>query len=216
MRDFIMAARRRRIVLGLVMVLLVSLAAGCDENLAERPADDQQPSNDATSSKEKKPGGGAPDVSPDPREPGLDRDRQAKAPDEGLVIEKNVKNLKIKLILPKEKFSADEPVAMTLRVTNTSGKTQELTFASSKTHDFIIKDDSGSVVWRWSTGRAFAQAFVERRLDSDEKMVSSASWNQMTDKNKPVGPGTYSVEAEFLAADHNEKVGPVEIEIGGE
>ncbi len=110
-------------------------------------------------------------------------------------------------------YKQGEPVSLRLMARNDSAEAIDLQFLSSQQHDFVVKDGDGQVVWRWSNGRAFAQAIVERTLKPGEQLSSTASWNQRTNKKNLVEPGPYKIEAKFLASGHEKPIGPLVIEI---
>lgn len=70
-----------------------------------------------------------------------------------------------------------ERVVFALRVTNNADKRLELTFPSGQTHDLVVLDQAGEIVWRWSDGRMFTQALQNRLLASDETLSYEASWS---------------------------------------
>ncbi len=71
----------------------------------------------------------------------------------------------------------EQRVRFALRVTNNADKRVELTFPSGQTHDLVVLDQEGKVVWRWSEGRVFTQALQNRLLASDETLSYEASWS---------------------------------------
>lgn len=68
----------------------------------------------------------------------------------------------------KAEYGPADSVRLRLLVRNDSTEPVELQFGSGKTYDFLLRDGSGRVLWRWSDGRAFAMAIVERSLPPGE------------------------------------------------
>lgn len=68
-------------------------------------------------------------------------------------------------------------VQFALHVTNRADKNVELMFPSGQTHDFVVKDDAGREVWRWSEGRMFTQALQSKLLGGSETATYRDSWN---------------------------------------
>lgn len=98
-------------------------------------------------------------------------------------------------------FRVDEQQAETrlaLDVTNPSREAVTLRFPSAQQHDFVLKDHSGKIVWRWSDGQMFAQRAQELRLNPGARLRYEAAL--------PAGlpAGTYRAEAWFLASGHAE------------
>lgn len=70
-----------------------------------------------------------------------------------------------------------QSVTLTLNITNASDKRVELTFPSGQTHDFVVLDSTGTVVWKWSEGRLFTQAMQNKLLTSKESAKFEEKWN---------------------------------------
>lgn len=68
-------------------------------------------------------------------------------------------------------------VGFTLAVTNNTPKTVELRFPSGQTHDFVVLDSLGRVVWRWSTGRMFTQAMQSKTVKSSDTLTIEDGWD---------------------------------------
>lgn len=61
-------------------------------------------------------------------------------------------------------YGPTETVGMRLLVRNDGDDPMKLQFGSGKTYDFYLRDHAGRVLWRWSDGRVFTMALVERTL----------------------------------------------------
>lgn len=70
----------------------------------------------------------------------------------------------ISMMTNKISYSVGEPIKMTLKVFNYSAETIDFHFNSSQRYDFIIEDEEGNEVWRWSEERMFAQMLGEEIL----------------------------------------------------
>src|SRR5207244_1976390 len=62
--------------------------------------------------------------------------------------EKTLKSEPVKLTFDVDQH--DNAVHFQLRVTNSTSKRVELTFASGQAYDFIIVDSIGREIWRWA------------------------------------------------------------------
>ena len=72
--------------------------------------------------------------------------------------------------------TVDDGVRLAFNVMNASAKTIELRFPSGQTHEFIVLDESGREVWRWSAGHMFTQALQTKMLDAGETMAYDDRW----------------------------------------
>jgi hypothetical protein len=86
-------------------------------------------------------------------------------------------------------------VTFAFHITNNAAKRLELTFPSGQTHDIAVLDSAGREVWRWSEGRMFTQALMNRVLDVDETVTYQASW-------KPDKKGRYTAVAALKSVNH--------------
>jgi hypothetical protein len=68
-------------------------------------------------------------------------------------------------------------VGFTLDVQNNTTKMVELRFPSGKTHDFIVKDDAGKEVWRWSKSRMFTQGVQNKLIKAKNVATFSEGWD---------------------------------------
>ncbi len=69
-----------------------------------------------------------------------------------------------------------------------------LTFGSGQTFEFVIKDEKGQVVYRWSDGRAFTQAIRQESFGPGEKVYPIIV--RLADKaGQPLPQGDYTAEA---------------------
>ena len=72
------------------------------------------------------------------------------------------------------KVSVEDPVRLSLQLTNSDPRHLELRFPNGQTHDFVVLDTAGREVWKWSEGRIFTQAMQSRVLDRNESVTYSA------------------------------------------
>ncbi|MEO8193962.1 MAG: BsuPI-related putative proteinase inhibitor [Gemmatimonadales bacterium] len=79
---------------------------------------------------------------------------------------------------------ASNGVEFTLDVRNNTKKMIELNFPTGKTHDFIVTDESGKEVWRWSKGRMFTQSMQNKLIKSKDVAVFSEGWDSANTHGK--------------------------------
>ena len=58
-------------------------------------------------------------------------------------------------------YAVGEPIVITLKVFNHTGEEITFNFSSSKRYDFVIEDDDGNELWRWSEARMFLMVLGE-------------------------------------------------------
>jgi hypothetical protein len=72
--------------------------------------------------------------------------------------------------------SVRDGVDFTLEVKNNTNRMVELRFPSGMTHDFVVLDESGKEVWRWSAGRMFTQSLQNKLIKSHDSAVFADRW----------------------------------------
>lgn len=89
--------------------------------------------------------------------------------------------LEFVLVVERTKLSAQEPVSLLLKVTNTSEKTIILKCNSAQSYDFLATSNTkrftDAVVWQWSATRVFAQVLTQFALAPNETRTFSAVWS---------------------------------------
>jgi hypothetical protein len=86
-------------------------------------------------------------------------------------------------------------VRFAIEVANNSRKRVELNFPDGRTHDFVVLNEAGREVWRWSTGRMFTQAMRNRVLDVHDAVVYDERW-------APPAPGHYTLVASLRSENY--------------
>ena len=76
-------------------------------------------------------------------------------------------------------------VAMDFHVTNAGTKRLEVNFPSGQTHEVVVVDSLGRVVFRWSKGRMFTQSLQNKVLHASDTLDYDAVW-----QNAPAGKYT--------------------------
>ena len=87
-----------------------------------------------------------------------------------------------------------EPVTLRLVLHNRSGAPQRLQFPSASTYDVRIAEPGGREIWRWSTGRMFAQVLTEVVVEAGGSHEYRVRWSQTTSEGGTAPPGLYEVE----------------------
>jgi hypothetical protein len=95
---------------------------------------------------------------------------------------------------------AGDTVSFDLSVANGGDAPVTLTFATSQRYDFVVVDESGAEVWRWSADRMFGQALSEVALPVRGVLAYHGSWYPKT-------RGRFRAVARLMSTNH-----PIRIE----
>ena len=96
----------------------------------------------------------------------------------------------------KMNYSVGEPIKMTLKVFNYTQEDIVFYFNTSQRYDFIIEDEEGNEIWRWSRDRMFAMMLGEENLGpTNAEIIYKVEY-----KDK-LSPGYYKVTGFFVAKD---------------
>ena len=72
---------------------------------------------------------------------------------------------------------ANSRVEFQLGVRNNTTRMLELRFPNGRTHEFIVQDESGKEIWRWSKSRMFTQGLQNKLLKSHEVTTFAEEWD---------------------------------------
>ncbi len=92
-------------------------------------------------------------------------------------------------------FALGEPISITLSLTNCAENDVRLFYPDSQRYEFIVKDEGGEEVWRWSKDREFAQELGEESVASGEVLTLTEVWDQRDQDGQLVSPGLYQILA---------------------
>lgn len=98
----------------------------------------------------------------------------------------------------KMSYSVGEPIKMTLKIFNYIEEDVTFHFNTSQRYDFIIEDEEGNEVWRWSKDMMFAMVLGEETLGPNNPEVTYTA--KYKDK---LSPGYYKVTGIFVAQDRS-------------
>jgi len=102
----------------------------------------------------------------------------------------------ISIMTDKMSYSVGEPIKMTLKVFNYTEKDTIFQCNTSQRYDFIIEDEEGSKIWRWSQDMMFTMALGEETLGpTNTEITYTAEYKGM------LSPGYYKVTGIFVAQD---------------
>ena len=92
--------------------------------------------------------------------------------------------------------NAGTVVEFKLDVHNNTTKMVELRFPNGKTQEFIVQDESGKEVWRWSKSRMFTQGMQNKLIKSKDVATFTDGWDAENLKGK------FSATAVLLSDNH--------------
>ena len=104
---------------------------------------------------------------------------------------RNIGGVTMTFTVVPSRVKRGQAVRLTIRLVNNAGTPAKLTFPSSQKYDFWITS-GGREIWRWSSGRMFAQEVARQEIGGQTGIVFSESWS-------PEQAGTLAAHAEFLA-----------------
>ncbi|OLD38873.1 MAG: hypothetical protein AUI83_23555 [Armatimonadetes bacterium 13_1_40CM_3_65_7] len=107
-----------------------------------------------------------------------------------------VQGVQIELRLNKPFYTAREPVEITLTVSNPASAAVTFEFPTGQMFDFLVTRQ-GKLIWQWSYGRAFTQAFTRLTLSPGESRVFNERWDQRDVQGRYVPAGEYEMLAVF-------------------
>jgi len=110
--------------------------------------------------------------------------------------EERYMNYGISMMTDKMSYSVGEPIMMTLKIFNYTEEEIIFHFNTGQRYDFIIEDEEGSKIWRWSQDMMFTMVLGEETLGpTNTEIIYTAGY-----KDK-LNPGYYKVTGIFVVTD---------------
>jgi hypothetical protein len=78
---------------------------------------------------------------------------------------------------PTFSVHAGSSVEFKLDVRNNTSRMIELRFPTGKTHEFVVRDEAGKEVWRWSKSRMFTQGVQVKLVKAKDVAVFTEGWS---------------------------------------
>lgn len=107
---------------------------------------------------------------------------------------------KAPLIFSVKSFPGEEGSQIRLVLYNNSEGDKKITFPTSQMFDFTVKNKAGKVVYRYSQGKSFLQAFQTLTLKKGETKIWKETWDYKHE-GKRVPKGQYTIEAQLMGED---------------
>jgi len=110
-------------------------------------------------------------------------------------------------ILQQLEMTADvqadaDKVDFNFKLKNTGEEVVDLNFPSGQQYEIVVKNDQDEEVYRYSKGKAFTQAIVDKEVKPGEDLSWNTSWNYKQDGER-VEAGTYEVDITLLPSKIN-------------
>jgi len=105
-------------------------------------------------------------------------------------------NYGISMSTDKINYSVGESIMMTLKIFNYTEEDVVYHFNTSQRYDFVIEDEEGSKIWRWSEDKMFAMVLGEEILGPNNPEIIYA-----TEYKGKLSPGYYKVTGILVAKD---------------
>ena len=101
--------------------------------------------------------------------------------------------VEVSVTTDKTEYAPGEPVVIQLQVTNRTEEIVTFQFSDGQRYDFLIEDEAGEVIWRWSADKAFIQVLGEEVLGTRESLAYSES------SDGELQPGNYTIVGKLVA-----------------
>jgi len=99
-------------------------------------------------------------------------------------------------------FDRGEPIDLVLTVRNRLSTPATVEFPTARTFDFIVvRANTTDLVWKWSTGRSFAQVLTEIDFAAGETRTFTVTWDQRDASGTPVPAGAYEARGVLVYDD---------------
>ena len=116
-------------------------------------------------------------------------------------------NYGISMMTDKMSYSVGEPIIIALKIFNYTEEEIIFHFNTGQRYDFIIEDEEGNKVWRWSKDRMFAMVLGEEILGLDNPEII-----YMAEYKGKLSQGYYKI-TEVLVAQDRSMSGSIIIEV---
>jgi len=105
------------------------------------------------------------------------------------------------LATDKAVYGIEDPVDLTLTVTNTGKEDLKFLFPTTQQYDFIVKRGETEIA-KWSLGQTFIQGGLDLILAPGKSFTFNTRWLQKDQDNHFVPPASYDIIGILTAKDH--------------
>ena len=103
----------------------------------------------------------------------------------------------IRLTADQATYGPGDVMTLTLRAVNETNHPVTLTFRTAQRFDFVVRDPAGQELWRWATGRMFAQVAGSETIPPSGTLLYTAQ------VDKKLVPGIYTAAGLVTAQEGN-------------
>jgi hypothetical protein len=104
------------------------------------------------------------------------------------------------LATDKAVYGTEDPVDLTLTVTNSGAQDAKFLFPTTQQYDFVVKRGETQIA-KWSLGQTFVQSGLDLILAAGKSFTFNTRWLQKDQDNHFVGPGPYEIVGMFTPKD---------------
>jgi hypothetical protein len=104
------------------------------------------------------------------------------------------------LATDKAVYGTEDPVDLTLTVTNSGAQDAKFMFPTTQQYDFVVKRGE-TLIAKWSLGQTFVQSGLDLILAAGKSFTFNTRWLQKDQDNHFVGPGPYELVGMFTPKD---------------
>jgi hypothetical protein len=104
------------------------------------------------------------------------------------------------LATDKAVYGTEDPVDLTLTVTNSGAQDAKFMFPTTQQYDFVVKRGETQIA-KWSLGQTFVQSGLDLILAAGKSFTFNTRWLQKDQDNHFVGPGPYEIVGMFTPKD---------------
>lgn len=122
---------------------------------------------------------------------------------------KEEEQVNLEQLLQQLEMTADvqadaDKVDFNIQMKNTGEEAVELTFPSGQQYDVVVKSAEGEEIYRYSKGKAFTEALVNKEIKPGETASWKTAWNYQVDEER-VESGLYDVDIMLMPSKINGK-----------
>jgi hypothetical protein len=98
------------------------------------------------------------------------------------------------------RFRSGEPITFSFSVMNCTDSQMVISYPNAQRYEFTVEasSDQPLEVWRWSSGRRFAEGLADETFEPGETKTYTETWDQRADAGQLVPPGTYLLTSDDL------------------
>lgn len=122
----------------------------------------------------------------------------------GLSTSNRQDGLAVSISTNRQKYSAGEPVDLTVTLYNNGNSAVNYQFTSAPIYDIWVTGADGKEVWRFSKGKTRSER-SQLKIEPGDFKTYTEVWNQKGAGGDSVAPGWYEVYAKF-AMDQDDKI----------